>query len=130
MNAEYYNVSVSIGQKKDSFPKVSARFSRDDDGHGYTASVDLWPNGDDGPDCMHSLWVRQASPLGMLWIVFDGFEGGCWRSVDISGSTLNERDLEWATAWAVEAMRNKHEAGLLCPTAKAKAMAGELSTAS
>jgi hypothetical protein len=56
----------------------------------------------------HSVSLRQTLPLGMISVMLDGCAGGCWKDATFEGTTITERDLQWATSWGVLAIQDKH----------------------
>jgi hypothetical protein len=55
----------------------------------------------------HTISVRQTLPLGAISITFDECAGGSWKFASFEGTRLDERDLQWATAWASLVLENK-----------------------
>lgn len=77
------------------------RWTEDDDGHGYTGTVIVFPDRDTKEEREYTVNIRQAIPLGNLHIDFESVGYGCWASGTFPGVSLTERDLQWATLWVV-----------------------------
>ena len=59
--------------------------------------------------CEHKISISRGTPIGDLFVTLDNIGYGCWAMVTLSADTINERDLQWATAWAVQAIERKHK---------------------
>lgn len=40
--------------------------------------------------------------------MLDACNGGAWASTNFEGHTITERDLLWASLWAIQAAKRKH----------------------
>jgi hypothetical protein len=84
-------------------------WTQDEDGNGWTGEAKFW---DDGGTCIlpiHSIHLRQAMPLGAIYVAVDENAAGGWAMTTFDGAGLTERDLQWAAAWAVEPLKRKRE---------------------
>jgi hypothetical protein len=94
------------------YPAMQVSWTEDEDGNGYTGKAVYWADGNTIIPPEHEIHVRQSIPLGMIYTDVDGFDYGCWASTKFEGVTITERDLQWAAAWASEALKRKRERGL------------------
>lgn len=86
-----------------SYPKARVVWIRDDDELGVTGTMTIMQENYYDCDKTEEICLRQSSPLTGLFISFAAFEHGAWQFTDIPIEGLTERDLHWATAWAVQA---------------------------
>lgn len=82
------------------YPVLVISWEQDKDGLGYTGIVRKWLEKDKTPTDNNVITLRQTIPLGRICVQFQPCKGGCWKSAHWEGTTLTERDLQWATAWA------------------------------
>lgn len=114
----YCVTSVSIGN--DSYPLLKIHWAKDEDGLGWNGQCVIWEDGGklgSKPAKMgcdkHHISIRQSIPLGEISVTLDGCSGGAWKVARFGGHTLTERDLEWATCWAILGI-DKHRRSVAC----------------
>ena len=73
---------------------------------GFDGICSLWRKGE--KLCEHKISISRGRPIGNLFVTLDNVGYGCWAMVSFKADTLTERDLQWATAWAVQAIERKH----------------------
>lgn len=56
----------------------------------------------------HILHFHEGQPLGNRLLQLDDCTYGCWASMELPGLGITEQDLQWATAWALQALNHKH----------------------
>jgi hypothetical protein len=109
----------STRQKIDAFDTtVVVRWYRDKDGLGWKGRMIFYKERkqekEAQPLCKnHSITVRQTLPLGGIHVSLDECGHGSWQWNSFEGTGLTERDLEWATAWAVWGVLDKHRRSYL-----------------
>jgi hypothetical protein len=89
------------------YPTMSVNWTEDDDQNGWTGSVTFWIDGNTENPPKHTINIRQANPLGSIVVFVDEFESGCWAMTSFDGSGITERDLQWAAAYSMEALKRK-----------------------
>lgn len=82
-------------------PCVIVHWTLDPDGLGYTGDATWFSEDGNKEELSHRISVRQTSPLGVISCAFNQCSGGSWNSTMFEGTSLTERDLQWAMAWAV-----------------------------
>ncbi len=94
---------------------MSVKWTADSDGHGWRGEVVVWKDHNEKLAEGHRITIRQGQPLGSISMSFDEAVGaGAWKFYSFEGTGITERDLQWATAWAALALRDK----LICSNKK------------
>lgn len=95
------------------YPSVSVQWKRDGawGGGGWTGKVVLWHSGSDRDEHEHTVSIGQGCPLGSVSLYFDSVGYGAWEMASIDGAGITERDLQWATLWAVLALKSRRRMG-------------------
>jgi hypothetical protein len=89
-------------------PTMLVNWSEDEDGNGWTGKVTFWKDGNTQEPSDHAISLRQTIPLGAISVVVDECCGaGCWAMTRLDGVGITERDLQWAAAYALEALLRK-----------------------
>lgn len=97
---------MSLGSNP--YPCILVLWTEDDDSNGWTGKAQFWPDGDTKESPEHQIHLRQGQPLGSIFVDVDEVAGaGCWAMGRFDGSGLTERDLQWATLFAREALLRK-----------------------
>jgi len=79
----------------------------DEDSHGWKGQCTVWKDRKDKIAEGHIVSLRQGQPLGSISVNLDECKGGAWVFHSFEGTGITERDLQWATAWAAIAIRDK-----------------------
>jgi hypothetical protein len=97
---------ASLGNGR--YPCLIIRWVEDDDQSGWTGFARLWSNSTAMKGEEHQISLRQGQPLGSIYVEVDeAAQAGCWSMATIEGAGLTERDLQWATLFAREAIQRK-----------------------
>lgn len=101
---------ISIGYSH--YPTLQVHWKPEEDGHGWRGEAKIWEDGNtarpsarrDGKP--HEICVRQTIPIGHISISIDSapYCSRAWLSFE--GTTLTERDLMWATGWAISVLKD------------------------
>lgn len=86
------------------YPYAIVCWEQDADQLGYDGEMVVWTD-DEKRSCRHTISVRQSLPIGGIYFSFDECKGGARAFGSFEGTRLDERDLQWATAWAIAVMR-------------------------
>ena len=89
------------------YPRLAVSWQEDSDQHGYKGDAVIWSDGDTRV-CQHEIHIRQSAPLGSIFVDLDCVTYGTWATAVFDGTRLDERDLQWATQWAIQAIKHKH----------------------
>ena len=89
------------------YPRLAVYWQEDDDCHGYKGNAVLWSDCNTR-ECQHEIHIRQSAPLGNIFVDLDSVVYGAWAIAVFDGARLDERDLQWATQWAIQAIKRKH----------------------
>jgi hypothetical protein len=94
-------------------PAVQIKWKQDDSwcGGGWYGTLSVWKSGDEKDPHEHQVTIGQGSPLGSVIVMFDPFSHGAWATASFPGVGVTERDLQWATAWAVQALKLRRRMG-------------------
>jgi hypothetical protein len=84
-------------------------WTEDADGLGWTGDAVFWTDGNTREPPDHTLSLRQGMPLGSISLAVDEISHGAWAYTHFEGAGLTERDLQWAAAYASEALKRKRE---------------------
>jgi hypothetical protein len=95
------------------YPAVSILWRPDDSwaSGGYLGELTVWLSGHDKDPHAHTVGIGQGAPLGHVTVAFDQLTYGAWESTHFDGVGVTERDLQWATLWAVLALKNRRAVG-------------------
>lgn len=98
----------------DRYPSVSILWEPDPSWGcgGYKGTLTLWRSGNEKDEKTHEVLIGQGAPLGAVTVMFDQAGYGVWETASFEGVGVTERDLQWATAWAVLAFKSRRAAGL------------------
>lgn len=99
------NITTRLNFGNDRYPCLMINWKEHD--MGYDGVCSVWEDGDKKL-CEHKISISRGSPIGHLFIDLDNVGSGCWAMARLSADTINERDLQWATAWAIQAIERKH----------------------
>jgi len=94
-------------QHADQYPSLQIVWERE--GQGYRGQATTWVDGNTRR-CVHEVYVGEGSPIGSIIIMVDALSHGSWAMDEFSGVDLCERDLQWATLYARQAIDRKHRA--------------------
>ena len=98
-------------------PAVHIKWKWDESwcGGGWTGDLSIWHSPGIQDARHHTVGVGQPCPLGTVSVMFDPHSHGAWESATIDGTGITERDLQWATCWAVLALKSRRRMGDLPP---------------
>lgn len=96
-------ISTVIRNSKNEY-LIAVHWAISDSGRGYHGKIEC------ANKCIenHILDFHEGQPLGNRFLTLDAFGYGCWASMELPGFEITEQDLQWATAWALEALKHKH----------------------
>lgn len=85
-------------------------WTEDEDGLGWKGQLTFWKDPDTRDDnSAYDVEIRQGMPLGYITVLVEPSLYGCWSMTGFEGVGITERDLQWAAAFAVEALKRKRE---------------------
>jgi hypothetical protein len=90
--------------KNANYPSAQTTWTRTIEG--AVGIMTVWEDGNTKQEKTHTLNISRGSPVGHLFFSFNAHSHGAWDFCEISGSTLDERDLEWCAAWGVAVLKN------------------------
>lgn len=96
------------------YPSVTIIWRKDSSwgGGGWQGTLSLWRSANEKDPHEHTVCIGQGAPLGSVTIMFDSVGYGAWEIASFEGVGVTERDLQWATLWAVLALKSRRAAGL------------------
>jgi len=96
------------------YPCAYVQWRRDGSwgGGGWIGEINLWHSPKDKDEHTHTVSIGQGCPLGRISLYFDSVGYGAWESAYLEGVDITERDLEWATQWAMLALKSRRKLGL------------------
>ncbi len=99
------------------YPAVSIMWREDSSwgGGGWQGTLSVWLSGEEKDPHEHTVAIGQGAPLGSVTIMFDSVGHGAWEIASFEGVGVTERDLQWATLWAVLALKSRRAQGDLAP---------------
>ena len=99
------------------YPAMTILWEEDDSWAcgGFKGTLSMWLSGSEKDPHEHTVRIGQGSPIGRVYVTFDDFSHGAWRFTSFEGVGVTERDLQWATLWAAEALRSRRALGDLDP---------------
>jgi hypothetical protein len=97
---------TSIRIENSEYPILKIHWKKDEDELGYIGNCVIWDSPDLKEEMPHTVSIRQTLPLGHISVTLDPCKEGCWKNSDFEGLGINEKDLQWATAWASLAIEN------------------------
>lgn len=99
------------------YPSVQISWERDASwfGGGWTGKLTVWRSGSQKDERTHDVTIGQGAPLGRVTVMFDSVVYGAWEHAAFEGVGVTERDLQWATLWAVLALKSRRAQGDLEP---------------
>jgi hypothetical protein len=106
-------VSTKTRLENSPYPSLQIIWTEDADQNGWTGEAVIWADGNTQQPCgNHTVTVGQGMPLGAIYVSVDGFSHGAWSFGSFEGVGLTERDLQWASLYAVEAIKRKQNFSL------------------
>ena len=84
-------------------------------GGGWQGTLTVWLSESEKDPHTHTVVIGQGAPLGSVTIMFDSVGHGAWEIASFEGVGVTERDLQWATLWAVLALKSRRAQGDLAP---------------
>ena len=106
MTRRYRSTRVNLENMPGKYPSLVVRWTEDEDGLGWEGIAQKFAE-EGKVGNVHTVSLRQTLPIGGIVVTFDGSVGGYWKTARFEGTRLDERDLQWATAWAVLALEDK-----------------------
>ena len=103
--ARYLSTMTPLGNGR--YPSMNVNWIEDPDLNGWTGEATFWTDGNTPQPPAHTINLRQGQPLGSISIMTDGTEHSAWSMTSFDGAGLTERDLQWAAAYAMEALKRK-----------------------
>lgn len=91
------------------YPTLTVVWTHNEDQTLWTGECTIWKDGNTKGCDQHTISISQGIPLGHLSVDLDSVIGGAGASGYFPGYTITERDLFWASLWAVQCIRRKHE---------------------
>lgn len=86
--------------------RLRINWTADKDGHGWTGVCIVVQDGQKS-EITHEISLRQGQPLGKIFVMLDGDQHGAWMLNQFEGVEITERDLQWATIFAITAIKHK-----------------------
>ena len=89
------------------------KWTRDDSwgSGGWRGVLTIWLSGNEKDPHEHTVGIGQGTPLGSVSLYFDSVGHGSWEAAHFDGVGVTERDLQWATLWAVLALKSRRAVG-------------------
>lgn len=78
-------------------------FKESEDSNGFEGKATLWFNSLT-KDKVYTINIMQSSPLGQIYFYLNMFEHGSAAQGKFNGVSITERDLQWLSFWATEAI--------------------------
>lgn len=79
-------------------------------GGGWIGEITVWHSPEDRDERTHTVTIGQGCPLGQVSLYFDNIGGyGTWEMAYLDGVDITERDLQWATLWAMLALKSRRK---------------------
>lgn len=94
------------------YPSMMVTWVEDADSNGWTGEATFWIDGNTPQPPAHTIILRQGQPLGLIFVATDETAHGSWSMTSFEGAGLTERDLQWAAAYAMEALKRKRAMSL------------------
>jgi hypothetical protein len=102
----YCTTRTQFGNSR--YPCLLVGWWQDEDQNGWAGVAQLWNDGKTKVGEEHHIHLRQGQPLGGIYIEVDEVaQAGCWSMASFEGAGITERDLQWATLFAREAIQRK-----------------------
>lgn len=97
-----------IKQNTDSFPTIIIHWQLENDQHGYFGRISKLLDKNTKDDKEYFILIRQSSPIGLIIVNFSPnySPDTAWAYSRFEGVTILERDLQWATIWAIQCIEN------------------------
>ena len=92
------------------YPALWVVWTHNEDQTLWTGQCSVWKDGNNKACDGHVIEIAQGTPLGNISIYLDSFEHGCWGYGSFPGCGISEKDLFWASVWAVQSIERKHQA--------------------
>lgn len=97
------------------YPALWVVWTHNEDQTLWTGQCSVWKDGNtkicpSETGDAHVIEIAQGTPLGNISIYLDSFEYGCWGYGRFPGYGISEKDLFWASVWAVQSIERKHAA--------------------
>ncbi len=93
------------------YPRISIEWTRISEnlGLGYSGEASIWTDKSTKEACTHKVSLLQTEPLGSIYVDLDSSDKGfSWKTGKFEGCGITERDLQWATQWAILAIEHRH----------------------
>lgn len=91
------------------YANMTVVWTRNEDQTLWIGECTIWKDSNTKGCDQHLIEISQGTPLGSISVSIDPVTCGAWAMTSFPGYTITERDLFWASLWAVQCIRRKHE---------------------
>lgn len=91
------------------YPTLQVVWIHNEDHTAWLGECTIWKDPNTKGCDQHTIEISQGTPLGSISVSLDSVNYGAWALAYFPGYTITERDLFWASVWAVQCIRRKHE---------------------